>query len=120
MTKNEFKLQALIAMCSNPKYATKDLLYYKEMVEDVEDLANEAVKIAHFETEYNEPIETTKKLLYDTCSAIEEISMPDGKLDFMNDTLKGIEKSLDWMNELLGKLVSAAVDEEEPDAEAEE
>lgn len=106
MTKNEFKLRALIAMCSNPKYATKDLLYYKEMVEDVEDLANEAKKIAYFE----DASETIDRTLQETCSAIEEISMPDGKLDFMNDTLKGIEKSLDYLNELIGKAI--AEDEE--------
>lgn len=106
MTKNEFKLRALLAMCSNPKYATKDLLYYKEMVEDVEDLANEAKKIAYFE----DASETIEKTLQETCSAIEEISMPDGKLDFMNDTLKGIEKSLDYLNELIGKAI--AEDEE--------
>lgn len=111
MTKNEFKLRALLAMCSNPKYATKDLLYYKEMVEDVEDLANEAKKIAYFE----DASETIDRTLQETCSAIEEISMPDGKLDFMNDTLKGIEKSLDYLNELIGQVIA---DDEETDCEA--
>jgi hypothetical protein len=40
--------------------------------------------------------------------------MPDGKLDFMNDTLKGIEKSLDYLNELIGK----AIADEETECEA--
>lgn len=113
MTKNEFKLRALLAMCSNPKYASSSGgIMVEAMFGDANELANHVVKnlSVPFDDLYNEPTETTKKLLYDTCSAIEEISMPDGKLDFMNDTLKGIEKSLDYLNELIGKAI--AEDEE--------
>ena len=106
MTKNEFKLRALLAMCSNPKYVDGIDLQVESMIEDADILANNAKEIAYFDDDS----ETIEKTLQETCSAIEEISMPDGKLDFMNDTLKGIEKSLDYLNELIGKAI--AEDEE--------
>ena len=99
MTKGEFKLRALLAMCSNPKYVDGMDLQVESMIEDAEELANKAKEIAYFE----DASETLNGNLEATCKAIEEISMPDGKLDFMNDTLKGIEKSLDYLNELLSK-----------------
>lgn len=117
MTKNEFKLRALLAMCSNPKYVDGIDLQVESMIEDANELANHVVKSLYFpfEDDCNAPIDSTKKLLYDTCSAIEEISMPDGKLDFMNDTLKGIEKSLDYLNELIGQAIA---DDEETECDA--
>lgn len=99
MTKGEFKLRALLAMCSNPEYVDGMSLQVKSMIENAEKLANNAKEIAYFE----DASETLNGNLEATCKAIEEISMPDGKLDFMNDTLKGIEKSLDYLNELLSK-----------------
>jgi len=112
MTKNEFKQRVLIAMCNNPKYASPSSgIYYEAMIEDAEELANKAVKIVYFE----DASETIDRTLQETCSAIEEISMPDGKLDFMNDTLKGIEKSLDYLNELIGKVIA---DDEETECDA--
>lgn len=102
MTKNEFKLRALLAMCSNPKYVDGIDLQVESMIEDAEILANKAKEIAYFE----DASETIDRTLQEICSAIEEISMPDGKLDFMNDTLKGIEKSLDYLNELIGKAIA--------------
>ena len=99
MTKGEFKLRALLAMCSNSAYASSSGLNIEAMIEDAEELANKAKEIAYFE----DASETLNGNLEATCKAIEEISMPDGKLDFMNDTLKGIEKSLDYLNELLSK-----------------
>ena len=107
MTKGEFKLRALLAMCSNPKYVDGMDLRVESMIEDANILANKAKEIAYFE----DASETINGNLEATCKAIEEISMPDGKLDFMNDTLKGIEKSLDYLNELLSKAI--AEDEEE-------
>lgn len=106
MTKCEFKLRALLAMCSNAAYASSSGLNIEAMIEDAEELANKAKEIAYFE----DASETLNGNLEATCKAIEEISMPDGKLDFMNDTLKGIEKSLDYLNELLSK---AMQDDEE-------
>lgn len=111
MTKNEFKLRALLAMCSNPKYVDGIDLQVESMIEDAEILANKAKEIAYFE----DASETIDRTLQETCSAIEEISMPDGKLDFMNDTLKGIEKSLDYLNELIGKAIA---DDEETECDA--
>jgi D-Tyr-tRNAtyr deacylase len=101
MTKNEFKLWALLAMCSNPAYASQSGINTEAMIEDAEALANKAKEIAYFE----DASETIDRTFQDISSAIEEISMPDGKLDFMNDTLKGIERSLDYMNELIGKII---------------
>lgn len=111
MTNNEFKLRALLAMCSNPKYVDGIDLQVESMIEDADILANKAVKIVYFE----DASETIDRTLQETCSAIEEISMPDGKLDFMNDTLKGIEKSLDYLNELIGKAIA---DDEETECDA--
>lgn len=99
MTKGEFKLRALLAMCSNPEYVDGMSLQVKSMIENAEKLANNAKEIAYFE----DASETLNGNLEATCKAIEEISMHDGKLDFLNDTLKGIEKSLDYLNELLSK-----------------
>lgn len=112
MTKNEFKQRVLIAMCNNPKYASPSSgIYYESMIEDADILANKAKEIAYFDDDS----ETIEKTLQETCSAIEEISMPDGKLDFMNDTLKGIEKSLDYLNELIGQVIA---DDEEAECDA--
>lgn len=111
MTKNEFKQRVLIAMCSNPKYVDGIDLQVESMIEDADILANKAKEIAYFE----DASETIDRTLQETCSAIEEISMPDGKLDFMNDTLKGIEKSLDYLNELIGKAIA---DDEETECDA--
>lgn len=84
------------------------------MIENANILANKAVERgASFDDDFNEPNDSTKRLLYDTCAAIEEISQPDGKLDFMNDTLKGIERSLDYMNNQISKIIV----EDEEDAE---
>lgn len=109
MTKGEFKLRALLAMCSNPKYVDGMDLQVESMIEDAERLAKMSKVTAYFE----DASETINANLEATCQAIEEISMPDGKLDFMNDTLKGIEKSLDYLNELLSK----AIEEDEEEAE---
>jgi hypothetical protein len=95
-------------MCSNSAYASQSGLNTEAMIEDAEALANKAKEIAYFE----DASETIDRTFQDISSAIEEISMPDGKLDFMNDTLKGIEKSLDYLNELIGK----ALGEDEEDA----
>ena len=85
-------------MCSNPKYVDGMDLQVDSMIEDANILANKAKEIAYFED------------ASETLNGNLEISMPDGKLDFMNDTLKGIEKSLDYLNELLSK---AMQDEDE-------
>lgn len=111
MTKNEFKLRALLAMCSNSAYASQSGLNIEAIIEDAEALANKAKEIVYFE----DASETIDRTLQDISSAIEEISMPDGKLDFMNDTLKGIEKSLDYLNELIGKAIA---DDEETECDA--
>lgn len=110
MTKNEFKLRALLAMCSNPEYVDGMSLQVKSMIENAEKLANKAKEIVYFE----DPTETINRTLQDISSAIEEISMPDGKLDFMNDTLNGIERSLDYLNDQISKII--VEDEEDCDA----
>lgn len=111
MTKNEFKLRALLAMCSNPEYVDGMDLQVESMVENAEELANKAKEIVYFE----DPIETIDRTFQDISSAIYEISQPDGKLDFMNDTLKGIEKSLDYLNNQISKII---VEDEEEECDA--
>lgn len=102
MTKGEFKLRALLAMCSNAAYASSSGLNIEAMIEDAKELVKNAKEIAYFE----DASETLNSTLEGIRDAIDEISMPDGKLDFMNDTLKGIEKSLDYLNELLSKAIA--------------
>lgn len=113
MTRNEFKMRALLAMCSGQVvFSSKDI---DAMLRAAEELANRAVSIVHFD--YNdEPEGTTKKLLYDLCAAVEELTSPDRKMDILNDRMLNIRNSLGGLNDSFAKL-AADEDDEDPDAE---
>ena len=110
MTKNEFKMRALLAMCSGQVvFSSKDI---DAMLQAAEDLANRAVSIVHFD--YNDaPDGTTKKLLYDLCAAVEELTSPDGKMDILNDRLLDIRNSIDAVSETITEITEDYEEDEE-------
>ena len=65
----------------------------------------------------DEPEGTTKKLLYDLCAAVEELTSPDGKMDILNDRLLDIRNSLSGLNDSFAKITEDDEDNEETDAE---
>lgn len=113
MTKNDFKMRALLAMCGNANlFRTKASIGV--VINLAEELANRAVAIVHFDDNGDEPIESTKKILYDACAAIEGMTMPDGKMDMLIDKMADIEQSLDCINY---NLIKIAGEDEEKDEE---
>lgn len=68
------------------------------MLRAAEDLATSAVSIVHFDYD-DEPVETPRKLLYDLCAAVEELTSPDGKMDILNDRLLDIRNSINGVEE---------------------
>lgn len=127
MTKREFYLRSIISMAGNQNYVNvrqispegDDNECYSRVLdkEEVFEDANALIKEAETAwpgvfDEDDAPDGTTKKLLYDLCSAVEDISCPDGKMDRLNDLMLDIRNSLDALNETFAKLV-AEPDEEE-------
>lgn len=128
MTKEDFYLRTIISMAGNSNYVKVStippdeefdeetdsrILNKEELLEDAIDLLKETERTwpGVFD-EDDVPDCTTKKLLYDLCSAVEDISCPDGKIDRLNDLMLDIRNSLDALNETFAKLV-AEPDEEE-------
>lgn len=60
----------------------------------------------------DEPVGTSKKLLYDLCAAVEELTCPDGKMDILNDRLLDMRNSLSVVEEYVAKLPLPEEDEE--------
>ena len=114
MTKNEFKLRALLALCNGK--VTLCSTEFDGMIRAAEHLANSAESIAHFD-EDDAPEGTTKKLLYDLCAAVEELTCPDGKMDVLNDRLLDIRNSLSGLEDSVAKLTEDDEDYEDPDSE---
>lgn len=109
MTKNEFKMRALLAMCiGQVVFSSKDI---DAMLRAAEDLANRAKSIVHFDVD-DEPVETPRKLLYDLCAAVEELTCPDGKMDILNDRMLDIRNSLSGLDDSFAKLTADFLDEE--------
>lgn len=114
MTKNEFKMRALLALCNGQ--VTLSATEIDGMLQASEDLANRAKGIVHFD-EDDEPVETPRRLLYDLCAAVEEFTCPDGKMDRLNDLMLDIRNSLGGLNDSFAKLTGADEEDEEMDAE---
>lgn len=102
MTKNEFKTRALLALCTGK--VTLCSTEFDGMLRAAEHLANSAESIVHFD-EDDAPEGTTKKLLYDLCAAVEELTCPDGKMDRLNDLMLDIRNSLSNLDDSVAKLM---------------
>lgn len=111
MTKNEFKMRALLALCNGQR--TLSSIEIDAMMRAAEHLADSAETIVHFDQD-DAPEGTTKKLLYDMCAAVEELTCPDGKMDRLNDLMLDIRNSLSNLDDSVAKLME---EDEEPDAE---
>jgi hypothetical protein len=109
MTKNEFKMRALLALCNGK--VTLCSTEFDAMLRAAEHLANSAESIVHFD-EDDAPEGTTKKLLYDLCAAVEELTCPDGKMDILNDRLLDMRNSLSVVEEYVAKLPKDDEDDE--------
>lgn len=114
MTKNEFKMRALLALCNGR--VTLCSTEFDGMLRAAEHLANSAESIVHFD-EDDAPDGTTKKLLYDLCAAVEELTNPDGKMDVLNDRLLDIRNSLNGVEEAVAKLTEDDEDYDDIDEE---
>lgn len=102
MTKNEFKMRALLAMCSGQVvFSSKDI---DAMLRAAEDLANSAKSIVHFDYD-DEPVETPRRLLANICEAV-------NKIDVQSYLLRDIGAALKEMSEALAKLTADILDEE--------
>lgn len=128
MTKREFYLRSIISMAGNQNYVNvrqispegDDNECYSRVLdkEEVFEDANALIKEAETEwpgvfDEDDAPDGTTKKLLYDLCAAVEELTSPDGKMDVLNDRLLDIRNSLNGVVEAVAKLtVDDEVDED--------
>lgn len=86
--------------------------------EEVFEDANELIKEAEtawpgvFDEE-DAPLETPKKLLYDLCAAVEELTSPDGKMDILNDRLLDIRNSIDAVSETITEITDDYEEDEE-------
>ena len=106
MTKNEFKMRALLALCNGK--VTLSATEIDGMLQAAEDLANRAKSIVHFDYD-DEPVETPRRLLANICEAV-------NKIDVQSYLLRDICSALKVMSETVTKLASDEEDEE-PDAE---
>ena len=106
MTKNEFKMRALLALCNGQ--VTLSATEIKGMLQAAEDLANSAKSIVHFDYD-DEPVETTRRLLANICEAV-------NKIDVQSYLVRDIRDVLKVMSEALNKLTADILDEE-PDVE---
>ena len=128
MTKKEFYLRSIISMAGNPNYVNvrqistegDDNECYSRVLdkEEVFEDANALVKEA--ETEWpgvfdsdDAPDGTTKKLLYDLCAAVEELTSPDGKMDILNDRLLDIRNSINAVSETITEITEDYEEDEE-------
>lgn len=128
MTRREFYLRSIIAMAGNSNYVdvticppdedlneetTSRILNKAEILEDAAELLKETEDAWHgvFD-EDDAPDGTTKKLLYDLCAAVEELTSPDGKMDILNDRMLDIRNSLSGLNDSLAKLTADIIEEE--------
>ena len=66
------------------------------------------------------PEGTTKKLLYDLCAAVEELTSPDGKMDRLNDLMLDIRNSLSNLDDSVAKLTEDDEEDEGDDEPYEE
>ena len=129
MTKKEFYLRSIISMAGNPNYVNvtpippdeecdeetySRILDKEEVFEDANALIKEA------ETEWpgvfdidDAPDGTTKKLLYDLCASVEELTSPDGKMDILNDRLLDIRNAIDAVSETITEITDAENEEED-------
>ena len=118
-------------MAGNPNYVavipfdTKDdaaeeydrILDKEALLEDAAVLLKETEEAwAGVFDEDDAPEGTTKKLLYDLCSAVEELTCPDGKMDILNDRLLDMRNSLSGLDDSFAKL-TADEEDEVPDEE---
>lgn len=110
MTKNEFKMRALLALCNGR--VTLNSTEIDGMLRAAEDLATSAVSIVHFDYD-DEPVETPRRLLYDLCAAVEELTSPDGKMDVLSDRLLDVRNSIDGLDDSLSKLAEDDEEDEE-------
>ena len=94
------------------------ILNKEELLEDAADLLKETEEAWRgvFD-EDDAPDGTTKKLLYDLCAAVEELTNPDGKMDILNDRMLDIRNSLGGLNETFAKLAEDDEEDEVLDAE---
>ena len=106
MTKNEFKMRALLALCNGQ--VTLGATEIDGMLQAAEDLANRAKSIVHCDYD-EEPVETPRRLLANICEAV-------NKIDVQSYLLRDIGSALKVMSETVTKLASDEEDEE-PDAE---
>lgn len=132
MTKKEFYLRSIISMAGNPNYVNvsqispegDDNECYSRILDRDEVLNDAYALIKEAETAWpgvfdldDEPEGTTKKLLYDLCAAVEELTSPDGKMDILNDRLLDMSNSLSGLNDSFAKITEDDEDNEETDAE---
>lgn len=102
MTKNEFKMRALLAMCSGQ--VKLDSTEIKGMLQSADDLANSAKSIVHFDYD-DDPVETPRRLLSNICEAV-------NKIDVQSYLLRDISAVLKEMSEALAKLTTDILDED--------
>lgn len=111
MTKNEFKMRALLALCNGK--VTLCSTEFDGMLRAADHLADSAETIVNFDAD-DAPEGTTKKLLHDLCAAVEELTCPDWKMDRLNDLMLDIRNSLSNLDDSVAKLTE---DDEELDEE---
>ena len=132
MTKKEFYLRTIISMDGNPNYVNVRQISHEgddnecysiifdreEVLEDANLLTEEAEEAwpGVFD-EDDAPEGTTKKLLYDLCAAVEELTCPDGKMDRLNDRLLDIRNSLSGLDDSVAKLTEEDEDYDDIDNE---
>ena len=102
MTKNEFKMRALLALCNGQM--TLSATEIDGILQAAEDLANRAKSIVHFDYD-DEPVETPRRLLANICEAV-------NKIDVQSYLLRDIGAVLKEMSEALAKLTADILDEE--------
>lgn len=133
MTRKEFYLRSIISMAGNPNYVdvsicppdeildeetTSRILNKEEVLEDAAELLIKTEEAwAGVFDEDDVPEETPKRLLYDLCAAVEELTCPDGKMDILNDRMLDIRNSLSGLNDSFAKLTEADEEDEELDDE---
>lgn len=132
MTKKEFYLRTIISMSGNPNYVNVRQISHEgddnecysiifdreEVLEDANLLTEEAEEAwpGVFD-EDDAPEGTTKKLLYDLCAAVEELTCPDGKMDRLNDLMLDIRNSLSGLDDSVAKLTEEDEDYDDIDNE---
>lgn len=90
------------------------ILVRDEVLEDAKELTKEAEMAWPGVFDHDDaPDGTTKKLIYDLCAAVEELTSPDGKMDILNDRLLDIRDSIDGLSETITEITEDYEEDEE-------